>query len=308
MAWDQVRTFLRDPNGLVYVNPAKDYIQPFELPADKPNQTFVIPAGGRYGPIPFSARHDGPIEVFYVKVVVYEYDDPNWVPLTDYSIDWFLEHPGKRKQFSARNIPLIATAGDGGRPYVLPESIFIPAVQSLNATFYNNEAEDRKVELVFGGIKFYPNKAPDKIRKEVWGYADRRERTYAYWQTLDEDAVLTANQTGLLRFSTTPDDADLEVFKLTAESTGPFRCQIKDGQDDRALVGNKIHSSLLFGSHHPTAAGAGLGGSGGIFPARWATSWLVRRSVQVQFEFDDLAGVENTVKPVLGGRKISYVS
>lgn len=310
MAWEQVRTFLRDDKGVVFLNPAKDYVQPFELTVSKPNQIVRIPASGRVGPFPLIAQYDGPIEVFYQKVVVYA-DALGAVgaPVTDYDIDFLLEHPGKRIQFSNRFVPLIACSGDGGRPYVYPETIFIPPVQSLNVTFVNNDPMNaRHVELVLGGIKFYPNQAPGPIKRDTWKYIERRERTYCYFMTTDEEAVLSASQTDNPEFMTIPDNADLEVFKLTARSTGAFRCRIRDGQNDRALTGDKIHGSLLFGGHQTTAVGGGLGGSGGIFPARWATSWLVRRSVKVQLDLDDLSAAPNTIKVVFGGRKISYVS
>jgi len=304
MSWAQVETFLRDKQGRIYVNPAKDYIQPFELSTDRPNNIITLAPGETAGPFPFTARYDGPIEVFYVKVVVF---DTNNVPVTDYNIDWFLEHPGKRKQFSNRMIPLIATAGDAGRPYVLPETIFLPAVQSLQVTFRNNDAvNQRRVELVLGGVKFYPNAAPGVIRKEIWGYIERRERTYVYWQTTDREVVIPASATGQEEFATVPDDTDLEVFKLSARSTGAFRVELRDGQNDRALTGNRIHSSLIFGAHDPTAAGGGVGGSGGVFPGRWATSFLVRRSVQLRLVFDNLTALSNTVKVVLAGRKVIY--
>lgn len=307
MSWAQVPTFLRDKEGRVYLNPAKDFVQPFELSVSKPNQVITLAAGQRRGVFPLTAQYDGPIEVFYVKVAVF--NNLN-APVTNYDIDFLLEHPGKRIQFSPRFVPLIACAGDAGRPYVLPETIFIPPVQSLNLTLVNNDlVNERRVEFVLGGIKMYPNQAPEKIKKEVWEYIQRRERTYTYWNTTDEAIVLTAGQTEFPAFMTIPDDADFEAFKLTAQSSAPFRTRIRDGQNDRALTGDKIHSSLLFGAHQPTAAGAGVGGSGGIFPARWATSWMVRRSTKVQFDFDNLDTVNpNTVKIVVGGRKVSYVS
>ncbi|MGI0149766.1 MAG: hypothetical protein ACREDF_09590 [Thermoplasmata archaeon] len=307
MSWAQVPTFLRDKQGRTYLNPAKDWVQPFELSVSKPNQVITLAAGERRGPFPLTAQYDGPIEVFYVKVVVYDDTD---TPVTDYDIDFLLEHPGKRIQFSPRMVPLLACSGDGGRPYVLPETIFIPPVQSLNITLRNRDlVNERRVEIVLGGIKFYPNQAPGMIKKEVWEYIERRERTYAYLNTTDEEIVLPAGATDDPNFMTIPDNADFECFKLTAQSTAPFRCRIRDGQNDRALTGDKIHSSLLFGAHQVTAAGGGVGGSGGIFPARWATSWMIRRSLKVQLDIDNLDTVNpNTVKPVFGGRKVSYVS
>jgi len=315
MSWAQIPTFRADEKGRVYVEPAKDYIQPFELPIDRPNQLITIPPSGVVGPFPLTARYDGPIEVFFIKAVVYSPAQQGGfdTPVTDYNIDFLLEHAGKRKQFSNRRVPLIACSGDGGRPYVLPETIFIPAVQSLQVTFFNNDpVNTRVIEFVLGGIKFYPNAAPQKVRDDVWGYVERRERTYGYWQTTDAGVVIPLGPgvaaTDFPATATVPDDTDLEIFKLTAQATGAFRCQIKDGQTDRGVTGAKIHGSLLFGGHQATAMGGGLGGSGGVFPARWATSFLVRRSIQLAFLFDNLTTAENTVKIVLGGRKLAYAT
>lgn len=321
MSWSQVPTFLRVPNtdpdpkkrGIIYMNPAKDWVQPFELTVVKPNQIIRLAAGEKRSSFPMTAQYDGPIECFYAKVVVYaDVDGVRGAPVQAYDIDFLLEHPGKRIQFSNRMVPLIALAGDGGRPYVLPETIFIPPVQSLNITFQNNDLVNaRWVEFVFGGIKFYPNMAPVELRDETWKYVDRRERTYAYWQTTDEEALLapaTSDQPTPF-FMTIPDNSDLEVFKLTAQSDSEFRCRVRDGQNDRALTGDLIHCSLLFGGHSPTAVAGGIGGSGGVWPARWATSWLIRRSTKVQLDLLNIDTVaDNLVKPVFGGRKVSYVS
>ena len=318
MSWSQVPTFLRgaqnDPNpakrGVIYMNPAKDWVQPFELTVSKPNQIIRLAAGQQQGPYPLTAQYDGPIEVFYFKVNVYEdVDGEPGALVTDYDIDFLLEHPGKRIQFSNRVVPLAALSGNGGLPYVLPETIFIPPVQSLNLTLVNNDLNNaRHVEVVMGGIKFYPNMAPSDMKAETWKYVERRDRTYCYFMTTDEPVVLTASQENLY-FMTVPDNADLEVFKLTAQATSAFRCLIRDGQNDRALTGDKIHSALLFGGHQPLSGNAAVSGSGGLFPARWASSWLIRRSTKVQLDLVNLdTQADNTIKAVFGGRKISYVS
>lgn len=304
MAWSQIPTFVRDEGGIVRVNEEKQFIQPFELPVDAPNRIITLAPGQTLGPFPLTAAYDGPIEAFYVKVVVYNSSD---VPQTTYDISWFLEHPGKRIQFMPRSLKLMACAGDAGRPYILPETIFIPAVQSLNVTLTNNDqSNSRKVELVLGGIKFYPFSAPEKTRRDVFSYTERRERTYTYFQSTDAALTLTGGQLGAIAPITVPDNSDLEVFKLTAQSTAAFRMALIDGRNNRGLTGGaRIHSSLLFGGHDPTAL-SGIGGSGGIFPARWATTFLVQRSVQLQAIFDELSGSSNVVEIVLGGRKVAY--
>jgi len=318
MSWSQVPTFLRIPQsdpdpkkrGVVYMNPAKDWVQPFELSVSKPNQLIQLAAGQQAGPFPLTAQYDGPIEVFYIKVNVYaDNAGAPGAPVTDYDIDFLLEHPGKRIQFSNRIVPLIALSGNAGQPYVLPETIFIPQVQSLNVTFINNDAVNvRWVEFVLGGIKFYPNMAPSDLLSDTWKYVDRRERTYSYFMTTDEPVTLAASQKNTF-FMTIPDNADLEVFKLSAQADNEFRCLIRDGQNDRALTGDNIHSSLIFGGHQPPTGNAAVSGSGLMFPAHWATSWLIRRSTKVQLDLTNLdAANPNTVKCVFAGRKISYVN
>jgi hypothetical protein len=125
MSWGQVPTFLRDKNsGEIYMNPAKDWVQPFELTVSKPNQIIKLLAGETRGPFPLTAQYDGPIECFYVKCNVYAPAADPSLPgalLQTYDIDFLLEHPGKRIQFSNRKVPLIALSGNGGQPYVLSE-------------------------------------------------------------------------------------------------------------------------------------------------------------------------------------------
>jgi hypothetical protein len=306
MSWSQVPTFKRDAQGRVFVNPEKDVIFPIEFPTDAPNQIITLAANTRVGPFTLTAQHDGPIEIFYIKVVVK--NDQNVVQ-TDYHIDFFLEHSGKKKYLMNRDAPLIACAGDAGRPYVLPESIFLPAVQSIQVTFNNLDAAERRVEFVLGGIKYFPNAAPDKVRKELWNYTERREKTYTYFLVGDEAIILTAAEEDATYIMTMPDDTDLEILKLTGEATGAFRMSIRDLATGRSITsGAQIHCSLIFGGHIPTAMGGGIGGSGGVHPARWATSLLMRRSTQLELVVDDLSGNPNTVKPVLAGRKIAYAS
>ena len=317
MGWNQVPTFLRDKQtGQIYMNPAKDWVQPFELTVSKPNQLILLNAGEQRGPFPLTAQYDGPIEVFYVKANVYANNaGAVGALLQTYDVDFLLEHPGKRIQFSNRKVPLIALSGNAGQPYVLPETIFIPPVQSLNITLVNNDLVNAVwVEFVLGGIKFYPNQAPaGEIKTETWKYVDRRERTYAYFQTTDEPAIVPADDE-IPFFMTIPDNSDFECFKMSCQASAAFRCLIRDGQNDRALTGDRIHHSLLFGGGAPmTAAGIGAGtgalGSVGAWPARWANSWVIRRSTKVQLDLLNLdAQNENTIKPVFAGRKISYVS
>lgn len=310
MSWHQVPTFKRTKDGEIYVNPEKQYLQPFELPIDAPNQVVNLPAGARVGPLPMTARWDGPIEIFYIKASVLNVEPGVYDQV--YDIDILIDAPGKRKRLMSRRIPLRAIAGDGSRPYILPESILLPNPQSLDITLFQNGAAAQDVEITFGGIKYFPNSAPNKLREQLYGYAQLRERTYAYFLTTDEPITVTPGGVDIINLMTMPDDADMEIFKLTCAQSLPypagqqtFRTRIRDMVTDRAITGAKIIAPNLFGAHINSVTD--VGGSGGILPYRFATTLMMRRSTQMELVTDDAGTpLEFTVNPVFGGRKISY--
>lgn len=311
MPWNYVRTLIPHPtnqNQLI-LNPAKQFIRPFDLTGKPPNHIIRIPANSQAGPIPFTAEDDGPIEIFFFKAAVFADTGGNpGTSTTTYDIEVVIEHFAKRQVLMNRAIPLKLIAGDGGRPYVLPETIFIPATQSLGVTFFNREATPRHVELVMSGIKFYPASTPEVIARDLLCYIDRRERTWPFWATTDQRISLTAGQQGAIHTCQLGMDSDLEVFKLSAISSAEFRQQIVDGQTGRSLSNatSLVHGSLLYGGVQPVAM-QGIAGSGGVFPTRLATTYLARRGTQIIFVTSNLdAGADNEVRVVLGGRKISY--
>jgi len=299
--WAQIPTFRRLPDGTIETNPLKDYAAPFDLLVDNPNSVITLASNQQGLGLPMTARHDGPIEVFALKAIVLDSDN---APVTAHNVFFDLEHVGKRKKLNNRPIHLRSVQGDGGRPYILPETIWIPAVQSLFVRFYNNDLAERRVEFVLQGVKYYPHAAPDYLRKDIYSYTERRERTYCYFQTTNEDVTLAGSATGTQAFYTVPDDADLEIFKATAVSDAAFRIQHQDGQTDRAYSSALMHSSLFFGGFDASAV---MFGAGGVFPNRWSTTLLVRRSIQNKFVMNNLSASENDIWITLGGRKISYV-
>ena len=307
MIFNQIPTFKRDAQGRIFVNPERQFVKPFELPTDPPNVTITVPAGGRVGPFPFTARWDGPIEIFYIKATVGSVEGiENFI--TDYQLRVLIESPGKRKVLMNRPIQLTSIAGCAGRVFVLPESIFLPNPQSLDITIFSDEAVDRNVEITLGAIKFYPNQAPEQIRSDLYGYASLRSRTYCYFQTTEQDVVLTAGATAT-NFANVPDDADLELYKFTARDSNTtagesFRTRIRDMATDSALTGAQIIAPNLWGGHDPTPIGGNIGGSGGVFPYRLATTMLVRRSTQLEFVTTELGGGTHTIQYCLSGRKV----
>lgn len=307
--WAQIPSFRRRKTGprpedfVIEVNPLKDYAVPFDLTPDKVNGTHVVTlaANQQGAEVPMTARHDGPIEGFAIKAIVL---DSNNAPVAAPVIRVEIQHVGKRKLLMNRPIDLRTIMGDAGRPYVLPETIFLPAIQSLTLRLFNDENAERRVEFVVHGVKYYEHAAPDSMRKELYEYTERRERTYTYWQTTDQVVALGGSATGVSADLTMPDDADFEIMKATCASDAAFRVDYVDGGTDRAYTASRIHDSLFFGGFSPTAIASG---AGGVFPSRWATSLLVRRGIKNRFVMDNLSAQTNNVFITLAGRKISYV-
>jgi hypothetical protein len=310
MIFNNIPTFKRDAQGRIVANPMRQFVKPFELTISAPNNTFTLPAGGRVGPLPMTARFDGPLELYYLKVTVGTPNIEDFV--TDYAIRVLIESPGKRKTLMNRPIQLTSIAGTAGRVFVFPETIWLPSPQSLDFSFFSDAAVDLNVEMTIGAVKFYAPAAPSKLREELFGYASLRSRTYCYYMTTEADVTLTAGQTAT-NFANVPDDADLEIFKLTARDTNTtagesFRTRIRDMSTDSAVTGDAIIAPNLWGGHDPTPIGGGIGGSGGIFPYRLPTSLLVRRSTQLEFTTTELGGGAHTIQYCLAGRKVENAS
>ena len=307
MVWNQVPTFKRDQEGRIMVNPERQFVKPFILPSDAPNQVMTIPAGGRFGPVAFTSRWDGPIEIFAIVATVGDEEGIGNFQ-TDYRIRVFIESPGKRKNLMNRPIQLIGMAGQAGIPGILSESIFLPNPQSLNLTAFNDDAAERSVEITLYGIKFYPNRASEQIRKSLYGYASLRTRTYNYWMTTENDVTLTPGAVAN-NFITVPDDSDMEIYKLSAVDSNlnvgqTFRTRIREMATDSAMTGARIIAPNLWGGHQVTPIGGGIGGSGGFFPNRLPTTMLVRRSTQLEFETLEVGGGNHTIQYICHGRKI----
>lgn len=272
-------------------------------PTGGPPATNVITvgAGAAVGPFPMTVRYDGPFEGFY-----------QMIRASSQEMTLFLELPGRKRFLMNREIHLGTLIGDAGRSGVIPETIFVPAVQVVLARFRDLSGSQQTVEYGLSGIKYYPMQAPQEVRKEMFSYLERRERTYPYWLTSDEDIVLTPLQTGVFATFTVPGDTDLEIFKCTAwtdqaGSVGKtIRGQIFESQDGRPLSNSMMDISLLMGGLDATALAGQFLNSGGIFPKRYATSWLVRRGTKFSVKLDSSSTATVRVFLTFWGRKISY--
>ena len=299
----QIPTFLRDEKGNIFVNPAKDFVIPFDLYTDPrgtpPTNIVTVGAGLTVGPLPMSVRSDGPFEGFYQVIRA-----------TSQDMTVFLEHPARQKFLMNRPIHIGTLMGDGGRSAVLPETVFIPAIEVMLATFQNLDTQNAQdIEFGFEGIKMLPNKAFTDLKKEMFSYIQRRERTYPYWQTSDDDIVVPGGAVNQDFLFTVPSDADLEVFKVTSWTDADgvdIRGRVYDGNEDRAMSNSPGHLSLVAGGMDATALAGLSGDTGGIYPKRYATSWLIRRGTTFKVQLSNPGQTDVRVYLTFWGRKIQY--
>lgn len=274
------------------------------MAADAPNAIISLAASQTGRTVTYTARHDGPIEIYAIQAVVFNQATPPVVQTThDIRVTFY--HAGKRKNLNNRPIHIRTIQGDAGRPYILPETIWLPSMQAINITFDNLDVTAYNIEFILHGVKYYPAAAALDVRKEIFEYAERRERTYCYFQTTNEDIALAGNATDQEANYTIPDDTDFEIVKASAVSDGQFRVAHRDAQTDRNYTSAQIHHSMFFGGYDTAALITT--GSGGAFPGRWATSCLVRRGVTNRFVIDEISGQTNNIYITLAGRKISFV-
>lgn len=270
----------KDPNGPynTIVNPLKDYVRPYWLNTDDPNTQITVAAGGTSAPFAMTVGHEAHFEGAY------------FIANRTNPVTIFINYPGKRMNLMNREIHMDTIARDGDRPFILSETLWIPAIRNINVTF-RDLGPGSDVRFSIHGRRWYHYEAPQDLAWKIQDYAQRRERSSLYFLTTDDPVVLAANQT--LEFTASiPDDGDFEWFKSSFVSTGAFTLRIRDAQTGRELMNGPVRQNLLAGD--------------GNFPFILFEPYLVRRSLRLRLEFTDLTGAPNTIFWTMTGRRIYY--
>lgn len=318
----------------IEVDPAKRFIYPFVLTSEP--EEIPVPAAIEMCPgtfaeglvreaVIFPIDNKGPFEIVYSEFHAFFTSGPNaGQPMDQFTAVIF--DPDGRPVLMNREIPATAFAGGfgdplgagfgsalssaAGRPFVWPETFFMDPYnggKALFMAFRNLTTEDIIVRWVFHGIRYYhPEPYEEAIKKKEVMYGPGRV-SMPYWYTTDKNVILQPfgepGDTFDFQVRIT-DEADVEVFKLTAKADAPFLSRIQEKAGKRHLdnsgqgvggIGNGVHSSLMWGT--------------GEFPFIPFETIYWEQNTKIMLTLTNaLSDERNNIFPVLSCRKIGHVS
>ncbi|MGH8898200.1 MAG: hypothetical protein ACRDZ4_14565 [Egibacteraceae bacterium] len=292
-----------------YINQTKRHVRPFWLVPKllTEQQVTLAPAGApgdRVPGITFEIDTQGHFEIAYS---MFQADSSDFVVT-------IMDGGNNNKQLMNTDVHAATIAGNAQRPLIWPETYFLNvqnAPRQLTMNFRNLSPLQNRVRWCFHGRRWYHMESPPEVQRKMeerWG---RMEKTYTYFITLSlaeagygPSTPEGANPPGLtlaagqaLIENAAPifwatDEADTEVHKLAAISTGPFEFQLREAQSGRTLSNGFIQVTNGWGD--------------GQFPFIFAETFLFERNYKVLFEVRDLSGAPNIIYPTMIGRRLQY--
>ena len=309
-------TYIKRPDGSVYINPAKRYVKPYWLltqgppiiagiPQPNAPEGILLGAGVTSPPISMPIDSAGHFEAFYAMC---QRQDPATgvapasTPVTAATITLF--DPGTSR-FLMNQPCHIDTVVSGGatntaaqRPFIWPESYFFnveDAGRSVIATFRNlDPANQLEIFFTLHGRRFYTKEAPPEVYNKMYEYFGKKERTNVYFLTTDVSPVVVAAGATVVTNTRVTDEADMEVFKISSVSTGSFDFVMRDTSTGRTLSNGTVTGSTGSGTAE--------------FPFIFPEPLLLERNHQIQIEFTDTQFVpgQNTIFFTMTGRRLYY--
>lgn len=288
-----------------YINPTKRHVRPFWLlPKAAAEQNLALAAAGTPGDkatmVPFEVDTQGHMELAYTMFTA---DSPEF--LVEIMDGGNVVKGLQNQEIHARTI-----AGNARRPLIWPETYLLNvqnAPRTMFMNFRNLSPLANNVRWCFHGRRWYHKEAPANVQQAIEKRFGRMEKTYTYFLTLSRESMSAPENANLPALTLAPgqllqegqapffwatDEADTEIHKLCAVSTGPFEFQLRERQSGRTLSNGFVQVTNGWGD--------------GEFPFVWAETFLIERNYQVLFEVRDLSGEDNIIYPTMIGRRMQY--
>lgn len=288
-----------------YINPTKRHVRPFwMLPKDATEQSLALAAAGTPGDsaklVQFEVDTQGHFEIAYT---MFHADSPEFVVE-------ILDGGNNLKKLQNEEIHARTIAGNARRPLIWPETYLLNvqnAPRTIMMNFRNLSALPNNIRWCFHGRRWYHKEAPGNVQQAIEKRFGRMEKTYTYFLTLTRESMSAPENANLPGLTLSPgqqllegqapffwatDEADTEVHKLCAVSTGPFEFQLRERQSGRTLSNGFVQVTNGWGD--------------GEYPFVYAETFLIERNYQVMFEVRDLSGAQNIIYPTMIGRRLQY--
>lgn len=282
-----IPTYIRQPNGSVYINPAKRNVKSYMLTTSP--TTVTLGAGSTSAPLTMPVDTQGHFEGFYA---IADRTGPATVTIYD---------PGTSRYLMNREIHIdtivSGLSGTGGqRPFIWPESYFMNvegAGRALVVTFRDLSSATNAIRFGIEGRRFYTKEAPPEVYQKMYEYFGRKERTNVYFLTTDATVTLPASATTVTSaFARVTDEADFEIYKICSTSQGAYEWTLRDTSTGRILSNDYTTNTMRTGTAE--------------YPYILPEPILIERNYSLQFDFRNLSGASNNVYITLVGRRLYY--
>jgi len=283
-------TFIFNKDNSVTINKVKRHVRSFWI-ASNPKTIALAAAGGAGDTvkgIPFPIDTQGHFEWAYIM---------GFFTSNAFLVNVF--DPGTRRNLMNEPIHAGTLLGTARRPAILVETYLLNtenAGRELQLDFQNLSMAPNNVDVVLHGRRWYHRESPPDVQEDLRKKFGMKERTTAYWLTTKGGAFVIPAGGGLLDnqapIITADDEADTEVFKITAVSTGPFEFRLRELASNRTLMNDFIRVENGFGTPE--------------FPFVFQESLLIERNYKVAVDVRDVSGMNNTVFLTFWCRRLWY--
>jgi len=272
---------------VIFVNPAKRYVKPFWQTTDP--GVVTVAANGNSGIVPMTIdQSTGHFEVFYFE---YEADGPFTIQIFD---------EGNRTFLMNRPVHINTIAGNGRRPFILPETMFINVARGtrqLSVILYDLSGASNDIQFAMVGRRFIFKEAPIEVFQTFDEYYGDKERTNLFFLTTSKAIESLAPNTPTDYEFRVTSDSFFEVIKNMAASDpvdANFNITLKEYGSGRTFSpeGTPIRRDLIFGN--------------GQYPHIFPESYLFERDYRILAQITNLEAVDIDVYLTMCGRRIKY--
>jgi len=292
-----VPTYRKRPDGSLFINKTKRHVRSFWVLGQPKTLALAAPGGADLiQGVPFEVDTQGHFEWAYLMAHA---RDANGVENKDFKLKIF--DPGTRRDLMNEFIHGATICGTARRPGILTETYLLNtenagrelqiSVQNLRAGLANN------VEVALHGRRWYHKESPPDVQEEIRSFFQHKERTTHYWLTTKGgEIVLTPGQE--LLNSQAPimeadDEADTEVFKITAFSDGPFEFRLRELASGKTISNDFVRVENGWGNAE--------------FPFVFQESLLIERNYDIAVDVRDLSGLsQNRIFLTFHARRLWY--
>jgi hypothetical protein len=279
-------TFIYKGDGSVVINKLKAHVRSFWITSAP--KAIVVPALGTVRQVPYVVDTQGHFEWAYLM---------SRQTSPAFTVNIF--DPGTRRNLMNNPIHAATLLGTAQRPGMLVETYLLNtenAGRELQFDFTDLSGAPNTVETVLHGRRWYQNEAPPDVQADIRKKFQQRERTTAYWLTTKVSPIVLGAGGELINnlapLIEADDEADTEVFKLTASSTGPFEFRLRELASNRTLSNDFIRVESGFGTAQ--------------FPFVFQESLLIERNYDVAIDIRDVSGAPNTIFLTFWCRRLWY--